>query len=128
VGGLVLTTRDMAKIGHLYLNEGLWNGTRILPAQWVKESTKAQVITHLSADCWKNYGFHWWNCNLGGYEVYYSYGKSGQSICVVPELSLVTVVTSTDPQAQKVGGKYIDETLLKYIKFVDEYLIAAARR
>jgi CubicO group peptidase (beta-lactamase class C family) len=128
IGGIVMTTRAMAKIGHLFLNEGLWDKEQILSKEWVRESTREQTTTGLSADYWRNYGFHWRICKFGSHAGYYSYGKSGQSICVIPELRLVTVVTSTDPEAQKVGGKYIDESLLKYLVFVDKYLIGAARK
>jgi hypothetical protein len=40
----------------------------------------------------------------------------------------VTAVTSTDPQVQKVGGIFIDESLPKYLMFVEKYLIGAARK
>jgi hypothetical protein len=39
----------------------------------------------------------------------------------------VTVVTGTDPSAQKAGGRFIDESLTKYLEFVDKYIIGAAR-
>ena len=126
--GLALTTRDMAKIGHLYLNEGRWEDRQILPAEWVKESTKAQVAAGLSPGYWAGYGFHWWHCTFGPYEGFYSYGITGQSICVVPELRLVTVVTSTDPEAQKVKVRFTDESFLKYLEFAEKYLVGAARK
>jgi CubicO group peptidase (beta-lactamase class C family) len=126
--GLALSTRDMAKIGYLYLNEGVWDDRRILQAEWVKESTKAQIVTGLSVDYWHGYGFHWWNCKFGSYPGFYSYGKSGQSICIVPDLRLVVVVTSTDPQAFKPAGEFIDESLLKYLEFSEKYLIGAAQK
>ncbi|NIQ11027.1 MAG: 6-aminohexanoate hydrolase, partial [Gammaproteobacteria bacterium] len=37
-GDLHLTARDMAKFGLLYQNNGMYNGERILPADWVEES------------------------------------------------------------------------------------------
>ncbi len=36
--------RDMAKLGLLYLHQGLWNGKQVVSADWVKESTKPQPI------------------------------------------------------------------------------------
>jgi CubicO group peptidase (beta-lactamase class C family) len=40
--GLELTSRDMAKIGYLYLHDGVWEGNQIVSANWVKESTQEQ--------------------------------------------------------------------------------------
>ena len=37
-GGLTATLRDFAKLGRLYLHEGRWNGSEILPAAWVRAS------------------------------------------------------------------------------------------
>ena len=55
--GLTLTPMDMAKIGQLYLNDGIWEGRQIVSPGWVKEST-------MEHSCWKKrnlpYGYLWW--------------------------------------------------------------------
>lgn len=55
--GLTLSPVDMAKIGQLYLNHGMWNGRRIVSEKWVDESTKEHSR-------WKthdlSYGYLWW--------------------------------------------------------------------
>ncbi|MBE5961282.1 MAG: serine hydrolase [Lachnospiraceae bacterium] len=53
--GLTLTALDMAKIGQLYLDQGMWNGQRILAKSWVEESTKE----HSRWDK-LSYGYLWW--------------------------------------------------------------------
>src|SRR5262249_6885249 len=45
-GGLYLAPRDLAKIGFLYLHDGVWNGRRILPEGWAAASTKARTSTN----------------------------------------------------------------------------------
>ena len=40
--GLTLSPMDMAKIGQLYLNKGIWNGKRIVSEKWVEESVSPQ--------------------------------------------------------------------------------------
>jgi CubicO group peptidase (beta-lactamase class C family) len=43
--GLRLRSRDMAKFGLLYLNEGKWNGKQIIPSQLVAQTLKSQITT-----------------------------------------------------------------------------------
>jgi CubicO group peptidase (beta-lactamase class C family) len=44
-GGLYLEAEQLAKIGYLYLNDGVWDGKRILPEGWVRTSTARHVET-----------------------------------------------------------------------------------
>jgi len=56
--GLFLTPREMAKIGQLYLDGGVWEGRQIVPARWIAESTRE----HSRAADYGNlaYGYLWW--------------------------------------------------------------------
>ena len=42
-GGLYLQPHDLAKIGLLYLRDGMWEGKRILPEGWVEASVRPAV-------------------------------------------------------------------------------------
>ena len=42
-GGLDMRTRDIAKIGYLYLKGGNWDSNQLIPTEWIKESTKKQI-------------------------------------------------------------------------------------
>jgi CubicO group peptidase (beta-lactamase class C family) len=44
-GGLHLAPRDLAKIGHLYVNEGRRNGTQVISPEWIELSTQAHLGT-----------------------------------------------------------------------------------
>lgn len=89
---LRLCARDLAKIGYLYLNGGLWAGQKLLPAGWVEESTRAWQHT---PDPAMDYGYFWWLFRLGGHPVFASWGFSGQIMYVVPDLDLLIVTAGT---------------------------------
>lgn len=85
--GLSLSTMDMAKIGQMYLNSGVWNGKQIVSAKWIQESTKEQ--SH-----WKkqnlSYGYLWW-VNENGYT---AMGDGGNIIYVNRKKKLVVSSTA----------------------------------
>ena len=93
---------DMVKIGYLYLNEGLWDGQQIVPAPWVKASTRRHTPATLS----DGYGYQWW-VDAAGY--YMALGYAGQYIVVVPEKDLVVVFTSDLSES----NFFVPESLLK---------------
>lgn len=57
LGGLNLTTRDYARFAQMIAQDGVWQGTRILPEGWVAESTAPSAPT---APGEIGYGFQWW--------------------------------------------------------------------
>jgi CubicO group peptidase (beta-lactamase class C family) len=89
-GQLRMRPRDMAKFGYLYLNNGLWDETRIISSQWIKESTRK----HTTARGITGYGYQWWIINDN---IYTAIGYNGQFIMVAPEEKIVTVFTSSIP-------------------------------
>lgn len=93
-GGLYLRSRDLAKIGLLFLKDGIWEGRRILPEGWVREATAWSVDTRDAAG--HGYGYKWWVLSRkgpGSYEAYCANGYGGQRLIVVPELNLLGVFT-----------------------------------
>jgi len=91
-GGLYLTSRDLAKIGFLYLHDGVWDGRRILPEGWVAASVAP--VVKISDSTPRRYGFKWWLLpnGSGGY-AYAANGYGGQYLIVVPEQQLIAVFT-----------------------------------
>ena len=87
--GLFLTPREMAKIGQLYLDGGVWAGEQIVPAQWVAESTKehsrAVALGNLA------YGYLWWIIDS---ESFAALGDGGNVIYVNRKERIVVCVES----------------------------------
>lgn len=65
MGGLNAVLRDYARFGLLYLNDGNWNGTQIVPADWVRASVTPDAPYLMPgenpASSWPmGYGYQWW--------------------------------------------------------------------
>lgn len=94
LGSIEITPLDMAKIGYMYLNKGMWKGVEIIPEQWVAISTSKHIDTPNNLNEVTNfgagYGYLWWNNFFGGY---HANGFGGQYMFVVPESDLVVVFT-----------------------------------
>ena len=125
---IFLTTRDMARIGLLMLNNGAWRGKQIVPRDWVAKSTSAVTpVSQLNPSRIRRgraaYGYLWWvwdgPWNTGPYEGTYSgFGAVGQFITVIPKLGIV-VAHKTIPG----GGRSVSEP--QYFALLDR--IVAAR-
>lgn len=98
------TARDLARFALLYLNDGMWNGERILPEGWVAYSVKpaASRERYLRENAGGNrwgYGAQWWL--LGGDAgtpagAYTTNGSRGQFATIVPTHDLIVVRTGLD--------------------------------
>jgi len=94
-----LSTRDMARIGHLMLNKGMWNGKQIIPKDWANKIVS--LVTPVGdmnpafyREGYFGYGYMWWlwdgEKNAGAYKGAYSArGAMGQYITVFPAINLV---------------------------------------
>lgn len=87
--GLSMTTRDMAKIGQLFLHDGIFAGKTVVRNDWITESTKE----HTSFMGW-GYGYKWWLIPGTEYKVYSAVGYLGQFVTVIPELNMTIVFTA----------------------------------
>lgn len=111
--GLEFRPEDMAKIGYLYLNEGMWDGEQFLPKEWVEKSTFPNQFeidsapVHGPAD---GYGYYWWVNTAGGYFAAMGYG--GQLIVVFPGKDLVLITTG---DSRLSSGKFQFNALTNYI-------------
>src|SRR5438876_1662695 len=90
-GGLFLNTTDLAKIGYLYLHDGIWDRKQIVSQDWVRQS----LTPFTDAEEGFKYGFKWWllpRTDRPGY-IWMARGFGGQRLMVFPEENLVAVFT-----------------------------------
>jgi hypothetical protein len=88
-----MTSHDLAKFGHLYLNDGVWDGQQIVPAEWIARSTQGYTRT----GCNLGFGYQWW---IHGFGAYAAQSGRAQSLAL-QDLGLLTVCTS------QAGGGYV---------------------
>lgn len=99
--GLELTGRDAARIGYLALQQGVWDGQQIVPADWIAASTAVQSsgasVTSGANLGQAGYGYFWWVTEAAGYPAFFALGYGSQVIYVVPDLDLVAVGLVAEP-------------------------------
>jgi CubicO group peptidase (beta-lactamase class C family) len=105
-GDLHLTARDAAKFGLLYLNDGVYEGKQVVPANWVHDSLQRYSedinVTGGFPANWGlsfrdvGYGYQWWSARVGEHNFDIAWGHGGQLIVLLDGLDMVIVVTS-DP-------------------------------
>lgn len=87
--GLYMKSRDMARFGYLYLNNGSWDNKQIISSEWIQNSTEPHW--NYSNGDW-GYGYLWWlRPNL---DFYSAKGRYEQMIYVLPEEDMVVIFTS----------------------------------
>lgn len=97
--GLFLSCDDIAKLGLLYLNQGVYQGKRLLSAEWVRTAQSAHSDTtgNGTADWSCGYGYQLWRNARGGYR---ADGAMGQYCLILPEQNLVLAVLSESKDMQ----------------------------
>jgi CubicO group peptidase (beta-lactamase class C family) len=122
--GLSMTAKDMVKFGTLYLNNGIYGGNRLIPAEWIKSSTTEKtgmIGTYYSG--WNKaygYGYLWWVRRLDNkIDIPFAMGHGGQRIVVMPNVHAV-MVTQAEPNPKPPTSSYkrhraVDSLLFKDI-------------
>jgi len=104
--------RDWARLGNLYLQDGVWNGERILPEGWVE--FVSTVAPAWEADGRPIYGGFFWINGTGSFpvprEAFYMSGAGGQTTLIVPSHDLV-VVRQGHYRGARAGGQALRNAL-----------------
>jgi CubicO group peptidase (beta-lactamase class C family) len=116
-GGLALRARDLAKIGQLFLNNGMWNGKRIVSGEWIEESTREHIKLR---DTYGGYGYKWQQTDLKLRDTtVFSYcmpGYGGNMLFVIPDLQMILVFN---------GANYDWNVKRVYVRIIEEQIFPA---
>ena len=109
-GGLKLKTEDLAKLGQLFLQKGMWNGEQIVPESWINEASTKHIaslpagvrredlkIKPSESDWLQGYGYQMWRCRNNAFR---ADGAHGQFIIVLPKKDAVIVLTANEDDMQ----------------------------
>jgi CubicO group peptidase (beta-lactamase class C family) len=117
-GNLSITTRDEARIGELFLDDGNFNGQQLLNRDWVQRSVANQVPISFSDPYADFYGYMWYSKAepVGGHTVlvHFASGNGGNKIYIVPSLDMVISITSS-AYSTNYGQRRSQDILLKIL-------------
>jgi len=120
---MYFTTRNMAVLGQLYLNNGLLNNTQIVPKYWVEESLKDQSGGIGNWGVLRNigYGYLWWLGEINDYKIFIAIGHGGQYILCVPDLDLIVATNAS----LNIGWGEANNQELAILQLIGDYIIPA---
>lgn len=114
-GGLGLRSRDLWRLGQLYLDGGRAGGRQVLPEAWVRASVSPQARVADGVE----YGYLWWlmRFDAGGREwaSHAMNGSGGNTVQVFPALDAVVVVTNENfdkPQPHRITARMLTTHVL----------------
>jgi len=100
---LYATARDFGRIGQLYLDSGMWKGTRIVPLDYWQASITPAALQDKGGPN-KRYGYFWWLAELDGRPIHYCRGFHGEYVVVIPHEDLVLVRTGMKREEVNAAG------------------------
>jgi CubicO group peptidase (beta-lactamase class C family) len=100
--GLYLPTRDLLRLGILYLNNGLWENERVISEKWVEMATSVQSAQN-------NSGYGFWVDKEN--KCYSAMGAFSQTLCIIPEKNIVFAEHAFESEngdtLEKISKKYL---------------------
>ncbi|PTY38499.1 hypothetical protein BGP77_12385 [Saccharospirillum sp. MSK14-1] len=112
-GHLLMTPQALVKIGQLILQQGQWQGERLMNPNWIAEATTPQMQVDGT-----DYGFLWWlhevDYGLQPVRIIAARGNGGQTLFIAPQFDLVAVMTAgyyNNPEASVVDRIFFNAIL-----------------
>lgn len=108
-----MSTRDLARFGQLWMNDGRWNGRQVVPAEWIARASESRSQMEAAGE---GYAMMWWTYAAGSLpkdrypnanriSVLQARGTGGQVVALAPELDLVFVHRGDTDHGREVRGR-----------------------
>lgn len=120
--GLHMRTIDMARLGHLFLAGGHWDGKALFPAGFASDTTRQH--NRGGAPAGLPYGMFWWTPSAS---TYFASGYAGQFIWVHPPLGLVVATNTSVSAGSQQRGQALQLIRGRIFQAVQRRLAATAR-
>jgi CubicO group peptidase (beta-lactamase class C family) len=103
--GILTSARSYAKLGYLYYKNGIWDGTQILPENWVSETRVAPLIDY------PKFGYMFWTAHRYPKDIgtripedtYMAVGLFQKYIIIIPSQNLILVRIGNDYATGEMG-------------------------
>ncbi len=139
-GHVQISARELARFGHLFLNEGNWNGQQLISKKWVEQARSVQVPAKVPDGFPKSktpgsgcYGFNWW---VNGHKpdgkrlwpdappgIYAALGHNNNKLWIIPPWQMVIVRLGLDQADRKIDDAISNE----FLKRIGDALIERPR-
>jgi hypothetical protein len=117
--GLFLKPRDLAKIGKLVIQNGVWEDEQLVSQDWILVSTTSQ--TGVPGPENYQYGYYWWVVpEVDGFT---ARGAGGQFIFILPQYDIVIVMTSMP----STNDDNVGTTLSEFLPIVEKIIASVIR-
>lgn len=93
LGGLNFTTRDIGRFGLMIVNDGMYQGRQVVPAEWIAAAIRPSAPTPPGAD---GYGYQFWIPVGAAPGEFVARGAYGQYLYFDKSRQVVIVVTAAD--------------------------------
>lgn len=113
--GLKLTTRDMAKFGSLYINNGKINNKQIISEGWIQASIEGISLEKDIHVVFQRYGYLWCIYKKDGLFAYMALGDGGNMVCCIPEYELVVAIASDTMRKPRDRWELVEKYILPSI-------------
>lgn len=94
--GLILSVDEIARFGQLMLQDGVWNGKQLIPAEWVRECTSVQIDNG-----GEGYGYLFWR---GPFDTWRADGMFGQFSIISRSKNAVIGIVAESREADKLAA------------------------